>query len=115
MNEIEAWLSKNPAGRKYNYYRHEHNLFEACKKTGYTYLRWEWIGGMEDRRKWFYMPVRILSPIQLYVDFNNKRPNVKRRKDKAIEQGLNVLYVNTNDGTNEMYSKIMMELRRLGN
>ena len=61
------------------------------------------------------MPVRILSPVPLYVDFNGKRPNVQRRKEKAIEQGLHVLYVNTNDDMNTMYAKIMMELRRLGN
>jgi len=111
----DGYISTFPPARVYNYYRHEHNLFKAVEKTGYSYLKWYWIGGDEQRRKWFYMPVRILSPVPLYVDFNGKRPNVQRRKEKAIEQGLHVLYVNTNDDMNTMYAKIMMELRRLGN
>ena len=113
---IEDYISTNPTGRKYNYYRHEHNLFKAVEKAGYFPHKWEWIGTEnDDRRKWYYMPVRINSFVPLYVDFNGKRPNVQRRKEKAIEQGLHVLYVNTTDSMNEMYTKIMMELRRLGN
>ena len=108
-------ISTHPLGRKYRYYRHEQNLYNAIKQTGFSHIPIYWIGGDERRSKWLYVPACILLPEgKLFVDFTTKkgmmRPSMINRKEILDKKGETYIQINPDDSQQEMYLKIKMKL-----
>lgn len=114
---VTNFISTSPLGRKYNYYRHEQNLWNAIAKTDYSHFRYWWIGGDLTRNHIsYYVPAYIMS-LKLFIDFlgsKDKETKLTKRR-KGIIHGMNahVIYVKRKDSVSEMYMTIQFKIREL--
>jgi len=112
-------LSTSAIGRKYNFERWEYNLWNAIEQTGYSYLKWVWLGKIGTKRsRMLYVPARVDTPISFYVDFLGSKGNettlCRRRRELIEERNEHLLQIERDLSQQEMFAKIRYKMLEVG-